>query len=204
MSSNTSSVSKFLLDPWSPAKVAVPSIIVQAIIHRTVLEKLPIRTLTLWLSLTNTYWFATTLSHSFLDTPIKQYAPNVDKEQSTNIGRHIFSWLNKLEASYSFHGRGHVAVGVVSLDLFCVWRQKIIDRGGFVDKALVAATLVPSAIVILQSAYLLPTLNERADKLIKGQSLEPSSVHKQYIGFEAVKVVGLAVAGIRFGKLLTH
>ncbi|KAM3587055.1 hypothetical protein VKS41_002101 [Umbelopsis sp. WA50703] len=193
-SNNSSSVSKFLLDPWSSAKVAVPAVVVQAIIHRTVLEKLPIRTLTLWLSLTNTYWFAVTLNQSFLDTPMKQYIPNVDKEQSTNIGRHIFSWLNKIE----------VAVGVISLDLFCVWRQKIIDRGGFVDKALVAATLVPPAIVLLQSAYLLPNLYERADKLIKGQSLEPSSLHRQYIGFEAVKIVGLAVAGIRFGKLLTH
>ena len=54
MSSNTSSVSKFLLDPWSPAKIALPSVAIQAILHRTVLEKLPIRTLTLWLSLVNT------------------------------------------------------------------------------------------------------------------------------------------------------
>lgn len=93
---------------------------------------------------------------------------------------------------------------MVSLDLYCVWRQKIIDRGGFVDKVLVAATLVPPAIVLFQSVYLLPALNDRAEKVIKDVPLEPSSVHKQYIGFEVVKVVGLAVAGLRFGKLLTH
>ncbi|CAO3687118.1 unnamed protein product [Umbelopsis vinacea] len=195
MSSNTSSVSKFLLDPWSPAKIALPSVAIQAILHRTVLEKLPIRTLTLWLSLVNTYWFASALNQSFLDTPIKQYTyPSVDKSQSTNIGRHLFSWLNKLE----------ITIGIASLDLYCVWRQKIIDRGGYVDKVLVTAALVPPLIVMLQSAYLLPALNDRADRMIKGLPLESSTVHKQYIGFEAVKVVGLAVAGLRFGKLLTH
>ncbi|GAB5588345.1 hypothetical protein Unana1_03245 [Umbelopsis nana] len=192
-SSDTSCVSTFLLDPWSSAKIALPSVAIQAIIHRTVLEKLPIRTLTLWLSLVNTYWFASTLNQSFLDTPIKQFV-HVDKAQSFNIGRHLFSWLNKLE----------ITLGVVSLDLYCVWRQKIIDRGGFVDKVLVAATLVPPAIVLFQSVYLLPALNDRAEKVIKDIPLEPSSVHKQYIGFEVVKVVGLAVAGLRFGKLLTH
>jgi hypothetical protein len=90
------------------------------------------------------------------------------------------------------------------LDLYCVWRQKIIDRGGYVDKVLVTAALVPPIIVMFQSAYLLPALNDRADRMIKGLPLESSTVHKQYIGFEAVKVVGLAVAGLRFGKLLTH
>ncbi|KAG2176801.1 hypothetical protein INT44_007465 [Umbelopsis vinacea] len=191
---NNSSVSNFLLDPWSPIKIALPSVAIQAVLHYTVLEKLPIRSLTLALSLVNTYWFASTLNQSFLDTPITLLSSTDDKVHSANVGRLIFNWLNKLE----------IAVSVVSLDLYCVWRQKIIDRGGFIDKVLVATTLLPPAIVLLQSSYLLPTLNKRADKMIKGLPLEPSSVHKQYIGFEVAKVVGLAVAGLRFGKLLTH
>jgi hypothetical protein len=69
---------------------------------------------------------------------------------------------------------------------------------------LVGATLVPPAIVLFQSSYLLPALNKRAEKMLEGKPLEPSTIHKQYIGFEAIKVVGLAVAGLRFGKLLTH
>ncbi|KAH8555002.1 hypothetical protein BGW37DRAFT_219636 [Umbelopsis sp. PMI_123] len=192
--SNNSPVSTFLLNPWSPAKIALPSVAIQAVMHYTVLEKLPIRTLTLWLSLVNTYWFASTLNQSFLDTPITLLTSVDDKTHAANIGRLIFNWLNKLE----------ITISIISLDLYCVWRQKVIDRGGFIDKILVGATLVPPAIVLFQSSYLLPALNKRAEKMLEGKPLEPSTIHKQYIGFEAIKVVGLAVAGLRFGKLLTH
>lgn len=97
-----------------------------------------------------------------------------------------------------------IIIGVLGLDLFCEWRKRIIDNNGYVDGYLSKAIWIPAAVTAIQAVYLLPTLNKKA-KLIK-QGAEPADfpkTHRAYIGFESVKLVGLAVAGLRFGKMLT-
>lgn len=91
------------------------------------------------------------------------------------------------------------------MDLFCEWRKRIIDNNGFVDGYLSKAIYIPVTVTAIQAAYLLPTLNKKA-KEIKATNQEDatfSKAHRAYIGFESVKIVGLAVAGLRFGKMLT-
>lgn len=92
-----SKVSKFLLDPWSTAKVVVPSAAIQLILHKTVISKTTLRELTLGLTLLNAIWFATTLNLSYLETPLLANVPSLDEWQKLDVGRHRFSWINKIE-----------------------------------------------------------------------------------------------------------
>jgi hypothetical protein len=87
--------------------------------------------------------------------------------------------------------------------LFCVWRERIIDSNGYVDSYLSKAIWVPAVVTAIQAVYLLPTLNKKAKQIGQGNDTDFPQAHRAYIGFEAVKIVGLAVAGLRFGKMLT-
>ncbi|KAI7871621.1 hypothetical protein BDF14DRAFT_1762939 [Spinellus fusiger] len=195
------SLTRFLSSPWSSVKILVPALAVEVYLHNRVWPKHSLRQITLYLALINTYWFATTFNFSFLETPFLVGMQSVDKQQNAYCGRHRFNWINKME----------LLVSVVGLDLFCEWRQRILDRNGFVDTFLSTAIAFPIVSMAVQGAYLLPRMNERAriiepisnDKELYEKDRVFPSVHRAYIGFESLKVVGLAVAGIRFGKMLT-
>ena len=49
-------------------------------------------------------------------------------------------------------------------------------------------------------------LSKKAKRIEQGKPEDRafSAAHCVYIGFEVAKVTGLAVAGLRFGKMLTH
>lgn len=96
----TNKVSQFLLDPWSTAKVVLPSAAAQIIIHQTVLKKASLRELTLGLTLLNAIWFATTLNMSYIETPLIANVPSLDDNQKLDVGRHRFNWINKIEVKF--------------------------------------------------------------------------------------------------------
>lgn len=93
------------------------------------------------------------------------------------------------------------------MDLYCEWRKRIMDHNGFVDLCLSKAVIAPVLISAVQSAYLLPKASECCrDRQIAGvrdSSKQKCNIHRAYVGFEAAKLVGVAVAGLRFGKMLT-
>lgn len=99
VSTRQSKVSQFLLDSWSTAKVVLPSAAVQIVIHQTVLKKLSLRELTLGLTLLNAIWFTTSLDLGFFETPLLANVPSLDEWQKLDVGRHRFSFINKIEAS---------------------------------------------------------------------------------------------------------
>ncbi|CEI86832.1 hypothetical protein RMCBS344292_01260 [Rhizopus microsporus] len=198
-----SKVSKFLLDPWSTAKVVVPSAAIQLILHKTVISKTTLRELTLGLTLLNAIWFATTLNLSYLETPLLANVPSLDEWQKLDVGRHRFSWINKIEA----------AVSLISLDMFLNWNGRIIKHNRFVDNALKAAVIAPVAITVIQSVYFLPRLNKRAAQVSRAEvttkelwDRDPFFLkgHRGYIALDTIKVSALAVAGLRFGLMLKN
>lgn len=89
------------------------------------------------------------------------------------------------------------------MDLYCVWRERILDSNGFVDGYLAKAIYIPAAVTAIQAVYLLPTLNKKAKQIGHVNDTDLPKAHRAYVGFESVKIVGLAVAGLRFGKMLT-
>lgn len=91
------------------------------------------------------------------------------------------------------------------MDLFCQWYKRIVDNNGYVDGYLAKAIWIPVTVTAIQAVYLLPKLNKKA-KQITGQNLNDNTLPKArciYTGFETAKIAGLAVAGLRFGKMLT-
>ncbi|KAI9476276.1 MAG: hypothetical protein EXX96DRAFT_576523 [Benjaminiella poitrasii] len=196
-------VSNFLLDPWSTAKVVLPSAAVQLIIHQTVFKKASLRELTLGLTLLNAIWFATTLNMSYIETPLLANVPSLDEITKLDVGRHRFNWINKIEAT----------VSLVSLDLYLNWNDRIVKHNGFVDNVLKAAALAPIAITVFQSVYFLPKFNRRAAETVQGgataQDLwerDPFFLkgHRTYITLDTIKISALAVAGLRFGLMLKN
>lgn len=90
---------QFLEDPWSTVKVLVPTVAIEVILHKQVWQRTSLRDLTLYLALANTYWFATTLNLSFLETPLFLQSPHLDDQQKLDCGRQRFNWLNKIEVN---------------------------------------------------------------------------------------------------------
>ncbi|GAA5802137.1 hypothetical protein EDC94DRAFT_659762 [Helicostylum pulchrum] len=196
MSSNpafSNCCTRFLEDPLAAVKVLVPSVAIEVILHKKLWQKASLRDLTLYLAIVNTYWFATTLNLSFLESPLCLQSNHLSEQQKLDCGRQRFNWLNKIE----------IAVGVLGLDLFCEWRKRIIDNNGYVDSWLSKAIWIPATVTVIQAAYLLPTLNRKAKQVRPANDTCLPKAHRAYIGFETVKIVGLAVAGLRFGKMLT-
>ncbi|KAI9269317.1 hypothetical protein BDA99DRAFT_597395 [Phascolomyces articulosus] len=193
-----SCITRFVTDPLSVVKVLVPSVAIEIILHKQVWEKSSLRHLTLYLTMANVYWFATSFNFSFLETPLLCKVPeSLDKSQKLDVGRHRFGWLNKIE----------LAIGVVSLDIFCEWRKRILDHDGFVDVCLSTAVLAPAIICVAQGAFFLPKLQERCinEKTAANDNscCSQKNCCRLYLGLEVAKVTGLAVAGLRFGKMLT-
>ncbi|KAI9311413.1 hypothetical protein BX666DRAFT_1998144 [Dichotomocladium elegans] len=189
--------SKIFDDPLSAVKVVVPSIAVEFILHKKVWEKASLRDLTLALALVNAYWFASTLNVSFFDTCLISKMPTIDSRQQMEINCRRFQWFNKAE----------LVVGIVSLDLYCEWRKRILDHDGFVDIVLAQAVFVPALISAAQAAYFLPkgSLCCCNKGMIEGVSANDKKckIHYAYVGMETIKIASLAVAGLRFGRMLT-
>ncbi|GAA5813925.1 hypothetical protein MFLAVUS_007414 [Mucor flavus] len=203
LNNKQSKVSKFLLDPWSTAKVVLPAAAIQVVIHQTGLKKASLRELTLGLTLLNAIWFATTLNLSYIETPLLANVTSLDEWTKLDVGRHRFSWINKIEA----------AASVIGLDLFLSWNQRILNHHGYVDNTLKAAIIAPVAITVIQSLYFLPRFNKRAALVAKGEATaqqlwdrDPFFLkgHRAYIALDTLKISCLAVAGLRFGLMLKN
>lgn len=100
MSSNpafSNCCTRFLEDPLAAVKVLVPSVAIEVILHKKLWQKASLRDLTLYLAIVNTYWFATTLNLSFLESPLCLQSNHLSEQQKLDCGRQRFNWLNKIE-----------------------------------------------------------------------------------------------------------
>lgn len=122
-------------------------------------------------------WFGAVCAISFMEAPLKFQAPNITTELGLGIGRIVFQVLNKIEIFFAL-------VLLVSI---------------LVDKPRRSLPTVLSgvvfAILLLQTAWLLPTLDTRVTALLAGSPQPPSNLHLVYIVAETFKVVGLLLIG---------
>lgn len=126
-------------------------------------------------------WAGMVAGISFLEAPLKFTAPRVTLAIGLGIGRLVFGWLNKFEL------------------LFCV----LVLAGLYLLQAprrIWLPALLLSAILALQTAWLLPVMDARALQIIMGQDRAPSHLHGLYIGLEVFKLgllLGTASAVLR-------
>ncbi len=121
-------------------------------------------------------WVGLVAGISFLETPLKFTAPHITVALGVGIGRVVFQALNKVEVVLCFVALG--CAGALQIPT-PIWRS------------LVAAT----ALLLLQTAWLLPLLDARAEALLAGHLPPPSYHHALYAVTEGAKILLLLFTG---------
>lgn len=127
-------------------------------------------------------WFGAVGAISFMEAPLKFQAPNITIPLGLEIGRLIFFALNKIE----------IVLGILMLASFV----KIKPKGKFALYSFAAIALL----LILETVWLLPVLDERATEVINGTAAPFSNGHFIYIAFDAVKLILLLALGVSIAK----
>lgn len=128
-------------------------------------------------------WTGFVCAISFMEAWLKFKALGVTREIGLAIGRLVFSALNKVEIFLAI---------VLLLALVKLPKAPISKNIG-----LYAAC----PILLLQTVYLLPQLDERADQIINCVEVGPSYLHFVYVLLECIKVLGLLFLSWNYLKI---
>lgn len=128
-------------------------------------------------------WIGFVCAISFMEAWLKFQAPGVTLAVGLGIGKLVFNALNKVEwvfaivvcASAVLYSRSLFSVSNISL-LFIV------------------------VILFIQTAWLLPALDVRAEQYIMARPVAPSRLHVWFIGAEILKVTGLFISAVSLFK----
>ena len=123
-------------------------------------------------------WFGMLLGISFMEAPLKFQAPGITLPLGLGIGRLVFFVLNKME----------IVSALVLMAAF--WRSRSNLRSETVLLGLAAL------ILLLETAWLLPVLDARAELVIAGIEQPYSNMHVIYIVLDAIKLIALLALGI--------
>ncbi|OWW24626.1 hypothetical protein B4Q04_15010 [Zobellia sp. OII3] len=128
-------------------------------------------------------WIGFVGAISFMEAWLKFRAPGITIPLGLGIGRLVFNALNKVE---------WVLALVVLINLL------IVNEGVFSKRNI--TYFIALLGLAIQTGWLLPALDLRAELLI--QNLEPgaSYLHFYYVGIEMVKILCLFIFGIKLFK----
>lgn len=136
-------------------------------------QQLPISIMAVFL------WIGFVCAISFMEAWIKFRAPGVSIAVGLGIGKLVFAALNKVEWVFAI-------IITINLLLTKQYKQSLFSL-------LFAIAII---LLIIQTFYLLPALDIRAQLYIQGQKLAPSNLHFYFVGIEIVKVSCLSFFGI--------
>lgn len=122
-------------------------------------------------------WFGFIGAISFMEAWLKFRAPGITLPLGLGIGRLVFNALNKVEWALLF---------IIIIDLFPVIRKNIIQF---------PTLLVLVIILLMQTFWLLPVLDHRAELHITNQAVTSSNFHFVYVGLELIKISTLIIFG---------
>jgi hypothetical protein len=126
-------------------------------------------------------WIGLLLGVSFLATPAKFLAPSLSLAVALDVGRQTFGVFNKVEWA--------LAILLLALVL-----------AGPKARLSIAGAVVLAVMVVVETLWLLPVLDQRVGLIIAGQQPPESSLHVVYIVLQIVKLAvlcGLAAAAAR-------
>ncbi len=126
-------------------------------------------------------WCGLLIGISFVEAPLKFTAPNITLPLGLGIGRIVFNALNKIEIS--------IGIGLIACYIFSKENLRTLQY-----------LIIPLVIVGVQSFFLLPALDERAEKIIRGVEVAGSPLHYVYVILEFIKLFTLIIIGMRFIK----
>lgn len=128
-------------------------------------------------------WIGFVCAISFMEAWLKFSAPGITLSLGLGIGRIVFDALNKVEWVFAIAALLNLLFGAERIKK---WSNLFL--------------IIPLAILLLQTFWVLPALDARAELHIQNQFVPPSSLHFYYVGMEAVKVICLAIFGISLFK----
>jgi hypothetical protein len=123
------------------------------------------------------FWLGLLIGVAFLATPAKFLAPSLSLPVALDVGRHTFYVFNKVE---------WVLVAVLLLMLL---------SGGSIWLRILG--IIAGLLVIAETVWMLPLLDQRVSLIIAGKTAPPANLHSLYIVMEFVKLFALVV--IAFG-----
>lgn len=127
-------------------------------------------------------WFGCLGAISFMEAPLKFSAPNITLALGLGIGRIVFQTLNKIEIVFAV---------LMILSLF-IKRPK--------TRFPVYSFAVILLLLVLETVWLLPLLDARAEQVINGTAAPFSNSHIIYIVFDAIKFLLLFALGVNLTK----
>lgn len=128
-------------------------------------------------------WIGFVGAISFMEAWLKFRAPGITVALGLGIGRLVFQVLNKIE----------MVLAVVVIVNF-LWQKIPLHRKGGV------LFLVALGVLVLQTVWLLPALDERAVMMMEGQEVPDSKLHFVYVALELIKTVCLLFFGAKLLK----
>ncbi|MEZ5016110.1 MAG: hypothetical protein R2800_03605 [Flavipsychrobacter sp.] len=124
-------------------------------------------------------WSGAVFAISFLEAWLKFRAPGVTLPIGLGIGRIVFAALNKIEWLF--------CIAIIACLIF---------QGTLTLTANTLILIIIASLLLLQTFWLLPQLDARAELHISGQDTAPSSLHLLFIIAEALKIILLVSFGL--------
>ncbi|REG90346.1 hypothetical protein [Algoriphagus antarcticus] len=132
------------------------------------------------LSLISTFlWIGFVCAISFMEAWLKFQAPGITVALGLGIGRLVFYALNKVEWVFA------IAILLSSI----IAKERLLSF-----KTIPFA--IPLLFLLIQTFWLLPALDARAELIIHVHDLPSSNLHFYYVGMEIIKVSTLIIFGI--------
>ncbi len=122
-------------------------------------------------------WLGVVIGISFIEAPVKFTAPTLTRQAAFDVGRVVFTALNRTE----------LVLFVLTLVLGLVSERR---------RLFWAAAAVIALMLGAQTLWLLPELVERSRIVIAGGEPPPSVAHAAYAAIELTKAALLAWLGI--------
>lgn len=129
-------------------------------------------------------WIGFVCAISFMEAWLKFKAPGITLPLGLGIGRLVYNALNNVELFLSV---------LISAAILLSNKKSI-----FLFNNLFF--YIPLAILLIQTFWLLPTLDLRAQMHIDGDFVPKSNLHFYYVGLEVSKVTCLLIYGIKLLK----
>ncbi len=140
------------------------------------------------LALASTFlWIGFLGAISFMEAWIKFRAPGVSLPIGLGIGRLVFSALNLMEWVFT--------IAIILNLILSKWQWK---------NWISLFIIIPIVLLIIQSIWLLPALDARAELHIQGEIVPESNLHFVYVGMEFIKLMSLLFWGIKLFKTRTE
>lgn len=129
------------------------------------------------------FWIGFVGAISFMEAWLKFQAPGITIPLGLGIGQLVFSALNSMEWVFA----------IVILGNLLVTKEHIFN-------AKYIYFFLPLILLLLQSIWLLPVMDTRAELIISGADVPDSVLHYYYVGMEIVKLICLFIFGLRLYK----